>query len=137
MGKSWVNMLVFSFLAILNICLDIVFIPAFGLWGAFVPVAFVLFVAVVIFNIVIKRFGKNIRVPVKFISKCYLAAVPAGLLVFTASIWSSPAMLALQVTVGGALIILGFRWMKIIGDREREIIMKLPIPFKEIIISVF
>ncbi|MDZ7859865.1 MAG: oligosaccharide flippase family protein [Candidatus Krumholzibacteriota bacterium] len=137
MGKSWVNMLVFLFLAILNICLDIVLIPAFGLLGAFVPVAFVLFVAVVIFNIVIKRFGRDIKVPIKFISKCYLAAVPAGLLVFTASIWNSPVMLALQVIVGCILVILGFRWMKIIGDREREIIMKLPIPFKEIIISVF
>jgi len=137
MGKSWVNMLVFLFLAIVNIGLDIVFIPAYGLWGAFIPVAFVLLLAVVVFNLVIKRFEKEIKVPAKFILRCYIAALPAGLFVFTVSIWASPAMLAIQIIAGIVLIVLGFRWMKIVGDREKEIIMKLPLPFKEMIISIF
>ena len=137
MGKSWANMVVFLFLAIVNVGLDIVMIPVYGLWGAFIPVAFVLLLAVLAFNLMVKGFGEKVKVPAKFILRCYIAGFPAGLLVFAASIWDSPVMLGLEIIVGIILIVLGFRWMKIIGEREKEIIMKLPLPFKERIISVF
>ncbi|MCD6379049.1 oligosaccharide flippase family protein [bacterium] len=137
MGKSWANMVVFFFLAVVNIALDIVLIPVYGLWGAFVPVAFVLLLAVVAFNLVVKGFGKGINVPAMFILRCYIAGLPAGLLVFAASKWNSPAILGIEIVIGIILLVLGFRWMKIIGEGEKEIIMKLSFPFKEKIISIF
>jgi O-antigen/teichoic acid export membrane protein len=137
MGKSWANMLVFFFLAVVNIGLDIILIPTYGLLGAFIAVAFVLLLAVMVFNFAVKGFGEDVNVPAKFILRCYIAGFPAGLLVFAASKWNSPAMLGIEIIIGILLIVLGFRWMKIIGKREKEIVMKLSFPFKEKIISIF
>lgn len=137
MEKSWVNMLVFAFLAVVNIGLDLAFIPRFGLWGAFFPVAFALVLGVIVFYAVLRRMRPDVTVPFRFILRCYAAALPTGLLVFTAAHWGSITALAIQIPVGIALLVLGFRWMRVIGEGERRLIMRLPIPLKERILKVF
>ncbi|HUV37190.1 MAG TPA: oligosaccharide flippase family protein [Patescibacteria group bacterium] len=137
MERSWVNMLVFAFLAIVNVGLDLAFIPRFGLWGAFFPVAFVLVLGVIVFYAVLRRIRPDITVPFRFILRCYVAAIPAGLLVFAAARWDSIAAMVVQIPIGIVLLVLGFRWMRVIGEDERRLIMRLPIPFKERIIRVF
>jgi len=136
MEKSWVNMLIFSLLAVINVGLDFALIPHFGLWGAFIPVAFVMVIAVVVFYFAIKRFRKDIEVPIKFIGRCYLAGIPTALLALAAWKWHHPIALAVQMIVGVILLTLSFRLLKIIGEREKEIIMQMPIPFKRIIVAV-
>jgi O-antigen/teichoic acid export membrane protein len=136
MEKSWVNMLLFTFLAIVNVGLDLAFIPRYGIWGAFIPVAFVFVLAIVIFRVTVKRFRPDIRIPAGFILRCYAATIPTLLVAFTTARWSSPLALALQIPVGVVLLILGFRWMKIIGAYESELMMKLPLPMKERIIAL-
>ena len=135
--KSWVNMLLFAFLAISNIGLDLALIPKYGLWGAFIPVALVLILAVIIFLVAARRVLPDIRIPVGFVLRCYIAAVPTGLLSVTAQKWSSPAALAIQMVCGVILLIAGFRVMRIIGEREKELILKLPLPLKERIVALF
>jgi O-antigen/teichoic acid export membrane protein len=136
MGKSWVNMIVFSILAIANIGLDLAFIPSYGLWGAFFPVAFVLVLAVLFFNLAVKRFRSDIKIPLGFIARCYLAGLPAALLAVTAYLWDGTVALVFQIAGGFLLLVLGFRVMKIIGEREREIIREMPIPFKKLILAL-
>jgi len=137
MGKSWVNMLIFSILAAVNLGLDFAFIPEYGLWGAFFPVALVMVMAVIFFDLAVKKFRRDIKIPVNFILRCYLAGLPAALLVITANLWSGVIALGIQIVLGAALLVLGFRMMKIIGEREREIIRQMPIPFKKLILAVF
>ncbi len=136
MGKSWVNMLLFSFLAVINIGLDFALIPRYGLWGAFLPVAFVMIVATAVFYTTIRKFRKDIEVPVKFIARCYLAGLPTALLAITAWKWNQPLSIAVQMVIGTVILALSFRLLKIIGEREKELIMQMPIPFKKIIVSV-
>jgi O-antigen/teichoic acid export membrane protein len=59
--KSWVNMLLFAILAVCNVGLDFALIPKYGLWGAFIPVALVLVLAVIIFSSAVRRVLPDIR----------------------------------------------------------------------------
>jgi O-antigen/teichoic acid export membrane protein len=135
-GKSWVNMLVFLCLAILNVGLDLVFIPRYGLWGAFVPITFVLVVEVIVFSLVVRSFRPDIRVPIGFVARCYAAGVPAALVGLVSCRWSSPLELLCEVPVALALLVLGFRVAKVVGPNERELIMRLPIPFKRPLVAI-
>jgi len=135
-GKSWVNMIVFAFLAVVNIGLDLAFIPRYGLWGAFFPVAFVMILGVAAFYMATSRLVRNIYIPVSFIVRCYLAALPTAALAFVAARWSGPAALALEIAAGILLLIACFRFLRIMGPRERELIDKLPIPLKGAILKL-
>jgi O-antigen/teichoic acid export membrane protein len=136
MEKSWVNMILFSLLALINIGLDFALIPKYGLWGAFLPVALVMMIAIAIFYIAIKRFRKDIQVPIKFIGRCYLAGIPTALLALSAWKWNQPIWIALQMVIGIAVLAVSYRLLRIIGKREKEIIMEMPIPFKRLIVAV-
>jgi O-antigen/teichoic acid export membrane protein len=136
MGKSWVNMLIFMSLAMVEVGLDLALIPRYGLWGAMVPVSFVLMLAVILFNSAVKRLMPVIKMPIGFICRCSAAAVPTCLLSMISSRWSSPVSLAIMIPAGMVLLIIGFRVMRVIGDEERELIRKLPIPGKERLLSI-
>lgn len=136
-GKSWVNMLIFLFLACLNIGLDLAFIPRYGLWGAMAPVSFVMVLAVILFHSVMRKFRPDVKAPAFFIVRCYAAAVPTALLSFLSARWSSPMAIAIMIPAGLILLVLGFRWMKVIGAEEKELLRLLPIPAKERVLSIF
>jgi O-antigen/teichoic acid export membrane protein len=136
-GKSWVNMLIFLLLACLNIGLDLAFIPRYGLWGAMVPVSFVLVLAVIIFHAVMRKVRPDVKTPALFIVRCYAAAVPTALLSILSARWSSPAAFAIMIPAGLILLVLGFRWMRIMGEEEKKLIRLLPIPAKEWVLSIF
>jgi O-antigen/teichoic acid export membrane protein len=136
MEKSWVNMLVFAALAIVNIGLDLAFIPRFGLWGAFFPVAAVMLLAVVVFRTVAGRFDSGLSIPAGFIARCYLAALPTALLGLSASRWDSPIALAVQMLIGVILLFAGIKFLRLFGEREKALMMRLPIPLKEKIVSI-
>jgi len=136
MEKSWVNMLVFTVLAAANVGLDLALIPAFGLWGAFFPVAAVMLIATVIFRIVAGKYESGISIPAGFVARCYLAALPVALLGLSASRWNSPVALVAQMIAGAVLLLGGFRVLKLLGGKERELIMRLPIPMKEKLLSI-
>ena len=137
MGKSWINMLIFMSVAIMEVGLDCVLIPRYGLWGAFVPVVLALVLAVAIFHAVMRRVRGDVTMPAAFIARCTLAGVPTCCLSVLSSRWSSPAAVALMIPVGIVLLILGFRALKVIGSEEKELIMRLPIPARERLLSLF
>jgi O-antigen/teichoic acid export membrane protein len=136
MEKSWVNMLVFAALAIVNIGLDLAFIPRFGLWGAFFPVAAVMLLAIAVFRVVAGRFDSGLTIPAGFVARCYLAALPTSLLGLSASRWDSPVALAVQMLIGVFFLFAGMRLLRLFGEREKALIMRMPIPFKEKIVSI-
>jgi O-antigen/teichoic acid export membrane protein len=136
MGRSWVNMLIFTFLAIVNVGLDLALIPRYGLWGAFIPVALVMIIGVAVFYAAVKKYSRSVRIPVPFIVRCYIAALPAAALAISAARWDSLVLLLPQIGIGIALLIVGFRFMRVIGSEERELIERLPIPMKGTILKL-
>jgi len=137
MGKSWINMLIFLSVAVIEVGLDLALIPRYGIWGAMVPVSFALVLAVVFFHMVMRRVRRDVRMPAGFIVRCTLAGVPTCLLSILSSRWSSPSAVALMIPAGIVLLVLGFRALKVIGTEEKELIMRLPIPAKERLLSMF
>ena len=136
MEKSWVNMLVFAALAAVNIGLDLALIPRFGLWGAFFPVAAVMLLAVAVYRMVAGRFDSGLSIPAGFIARCYLAALPTALLGISASRWDSPIALAAQMLIGVILLLAGIKLLRLFGEREKALLLRLPIPFREKIVSI-
>jgi O-antigen/teichoic acid export membrane protein len=137
MGKSWVNMLIFMSLAVLEIGLDLVLIPPYGMLGAILSVSIVLLMGVVLFHAVMRKVRPDVKTPAGFIVRCSLAAVPTCLLSLIVSRWSSPVVVALMIPVGIGLLVAGFRVMKVIGPEEKELIRKLPIPARERLLAIF
>jgi O-antigen/teichoic acid export membrane protein len=135
MEKSWVNMLVFAVLAVLNIGLDLALIPKFGIWGAFAPVAIVMVIAVVLFRIAVNRFERGVKIPAVYIIKCFAAVLPVSIMAVSSMKWNAPEALAVQFVIGVVLLMAGLRIMRVAGEREKELIMKLPIPLKEKIVA--
>ncbi|MBN1884620.1 MAG: polysaccharide biosynthesis C-terminal domain-containing protein [Candidatus Krumholzibacteriota bacterium] len=137
MEKSWLNMLTFAMLAAVNIGLDLVFIPRIGIDGALLSVALVLALSVAVFGVVVKRVRPDIRIPFGFVLRCYAACLPTALIALTSSRWHSVPALAIQALAGIVLLYAGFRAMRVIGAREKEMIARLPIPFKGRLIALF
>jgi O-antigen/teichoic acid export membrane protein len=137
MGKSWINMLIFMTLAVIEIGLDLALIPPYGMWGAMTSVSIVLLLGVVLFHAVMRRVRPDVKMPAGFIVRCSLAAVPTCLLSVIVSRWSSPAAVALLIPIGIGLLIAGFRVMKVVGPEEKELIRKLPIPARERLLAMF
>ncbi len=137
MGKSWVNMLIFMSLAIVEVGLDLALIPPYGMWGAILTVSIVLLLGVILFHGVMRRVRPDVRTPAGFILRCSLAAVPTCLLSLVVSRWSSPAVVAIMIPVGIGLLVAGFRVMRVIGPEEKELIRKLPIPARERLLAIF
>jgi O-antigen/teichoic acid export membrane protein len=137
MGKSWINMLIFLSLAILNVGLDLLLVPRYGLWGAMIPVPVVLTAAIVLFRAVMRRERPDVRIPAGFIVRCAAAALPLASLAIPAARWGGTAALAIMIPCGVALLYAGFRLMRVIGDEEKELIRKLPIPMKERLLGLF
>jgi len=102
-----------------------------------VPVSFALVLAVVFFHMVMRRVRRDVTMPAGFIVRCTLAGVPTCLLSILSSRWSSPSAVALMIPAGIVLLVLGFRALKVIGTEEKELIMRLPIPAKERLLSMF
>lgn len=137
MGKSWVNMLIFMVIAVIEIGLDLMLIPRYGLWGGMAGVSIALLATVVVFHIVMRRLQPDIKTPIRFLIRCTIAAVPTCLLSIAALRWHSLGAIVLMIPVGLALLVIGFRLMKVIGPEEREMIMRLPIPAKERLLGLF
>lgn len=137
MGKSWINMLIFLLLAVLNVGLDLALIPRWGIWGAMIPVPIVLTSAIVLFRIATRRLRPDIRVPAGFVARCAAAGVPAAALAAASARWSSPAAIAAMIPVALLLLYAGFRLLRVVGAEEKELIRRLPIPAKERLIALF
>ncbi len=137
MGKSWINMSIFLTLAVVNVGLDLLLIPRYGMWGAMIPVPIVLTSAVVLFHAAMRRERPDVRIPWRFIGRCCLGALPLAALAIPSSRWTGAWAIAIMAPAGIALLYAGFRLFRVIGDEEKNLIRKLPIPMKERLLSLF
>lgn len=129
--RAMVNTLVALVGAVVNVGLDFVFIPRFGVWGAVPPVAVALLASDGLQYVLSRRLVPGLDIPWG-----YLARVLAGSAV-VAPLWFVRARLDAPLAVGAALIgatLLQFfvlRTMRIVGDEERELLLRSHLPFRE------
>ncbi len=78
--KSYANLVVYLALAVVNVGLDLLLIPRFGILGAVIPVGLVIAASPVIYKRLLGRYVSGTRIPYAFIGKCFLASSPVLLL---------------------------------------------------------
>jgi len=127
--KTHVILIVYVCLAAVNIGLDLLLIPAYGVVGAVVPVSLVTAASPFVYRIIVGRYVEDVRIPMKFIGKTFLASGAVLLLVPFVGYIDGPLQLAGAAVAAGVLILFGFKMFRVVGKKELEMLGAVPIPF--------
>ncbi|NIM19411.1 MAG: oligosaccharide flippase family protein [Candidatus Latescibacteria bacterium] len=127
MEKTHINLLIGTMLAALNIGLDIVLIPRFGVPGAILPVGLVIALSPFIYKRVLSRFLHDARIPYRYIGKCFLASLPVLLLFPIVLRVDNIFELAIAVAVGVFILIISFKKLRVLGSEEVDLLGSIPV----------
>jgi len=126
MERSHINLLIVALLAAVNVGLDFIFIPRFGVTGAIVPVALVIAVSPVLYKLALSRFLPGARIPYRFIGKCFAGSLPVFLL-FPLVIEVRNIFQLLAVAAAGVLLlVLSFKRFRVLGVDEIRLLEGIP-----------
>jgi O-antigen/teichoic acid export membrane protein len=126
--KSHVNLVIYSVLAFINVGLDLLLIPRFGIVGAIIPVGLVILVSPFIYKRALARYVSGVHVPFGFIARCFFASSPVLLLLpFTGYITGVIELVA-AVLVAGLMMVFSFKTLKVIGKEELATLGVVPVP---------
>ncbi|MCH7549112.1 MAG: polysaccharide biosynthesis protein [Candidatus Krumholzibacteriota bacterium] len=128
MEKTHVNLAIYCALAIVNVGLDVLLIPRFGVVGAIVPVAFVIAVSPFLYALAVRREIKTISIPFRFISKCFIASSPVLLLIPLTRYVTGVIELVAAAIVALLVLIVSFRIVRVVGPAEHELLESIPVP---------
>ncbi len=134
--RTHVNLLIYVLLAVINVGLDLVLIPKFGVYGAIVPVAIAILLQPILYYRVVRRFDAGITIPFAFVGRCFLGAAPAIVMVPILAGVGGAVGLLLASVVGVVAVVLGYRWARVFGPEELELLTALPVPGAARIASV-
>ncbi len=126
--KSFVNMMIYLVFTVINVGLDLILIPAYGLAGAVAPVCLVIFISPFVYYKVLSVYIKDIRIPFVFIGKCFLASSPFLLAFPFLTFMDTAVEFTIAVFLLSVLTLAGFRLLQILGKEEIEILNSLPFP---------
>jgi len=126
--KTHVILIVYVCLAAVNIGLDLLLIPAYGVAGAIVPVSLVTAASPFVYRIIVGRYIDDVRIPMKFIGKTFLASGAVLLLVPFVGHIDGALQLAGAAVAAGVLILFGFKLFRVVGEKELEMLGAVPIP---------
>ncbi len=134
--RAMVNTLVALVGAVINVGLDFVFIPRYGIWGAVPPVAIALVLSDALQYYVSRRLIPGLGIPWR-----YLLRVLAGSAVVL-PLWllrphlDAPIPLGAAL-VGGTLAQFGLlRMLRVVGTEEQEMLMRSNLPFKRLLVRL-
>ncbi len=126
--KTHVILTVYLCLAALNVGLDLVLIPRYGVTGAIVPVALVTAASPFIYRALVRRYVDGVRIPLVFIGKTFLASGFVVLLApFTRYITGWLELAAAFVAAAG-LVVLGYKLLRVVGRKEMDMLGAVPFP---------
>ncbi len=135
--KSWANFLLALLFAVVNVALDLILIPRYGLYGAVVPVAIAIGISPFARWLTLRRFASDIAIPWGFIGKAYCVSLPLfALYPLKRFVVNVPSLVAACV-VAAALVIIAIRVVGLFGSRDRELIERSNLPMKSTLLRVF
>jgi O-antigen/teichoic acid export membrane protein len=127
--RSSVNLLIYVGLAIINVGLDLVLIPKYGVPGAMVPVAIAIAVQPVAYFLAVRRFVPGVGIPLAFIGRCFAASAPLLALFAVLHVLDGATGLAAALVLGVLLVGVSYRSAGVFGPEECHAIAALPVPF--------
>jgi O-antigen/teichoic acid export membrane protein len=126
--KSHVNLMIYLVLAFINVGLDVLLIPKWGIVGAMIPVGFVILISPFIYKRVLARFVEGVRIPFGFIGRCFLASSPILLMLPLAGLVRGVVELLAAFLIAAFVVALSVKKLKLIGKEESDMLGSIPIP---------
>jgi O-antigen/teichoic acid export membrane protein len=135
--KSWANFLLAFLFAAINVGLDLILIPRYGLVGAMIPVAIAIAVSPIARWFTLRAFVGSVSIPWGFIGRAYLVSSPLLLLVpFRGWITSLPALAVAGIAAAG-IVFVSIRVFGLLSARERALIARSQLPMKGTLLRLF
>ncbi len=126
--KTHVNLLIYLALAVVNIGLDLVLIPKYGVPGALVPVALAIALQPVAYFAAVRRDITGFRIPLGFIARCFLACAPAVIALPLLSWVRGITGLVVAAVVAMSGIAVGYKFARVLGSEEVDAVNAIPLP---------
>ncbi len=134
--KVWVNLVLNVGYAIVTLGLDLLLIPRYGLIGATIPTGLVTAITPIVRYYVARRYLPDVSIPWAFIGRCFLASSPL-LGLYWAKAWATNLKgLALLLLAAGFVLVLSYRFLRVLGREEREFLSRTRIPGKALVLRI-
>ncbi|HEX5131863.1 MAG TPA: oligosaccharide flippase family protein [Candidatus Krumholzibacteria bacterium] len=126
--KTHLNLVIYCILAVVNVGLDLLLIPKYGVPGAILPVAIAIALQPLAYYAVVRRHVPDVTIPFAFIGRCFLAS--ASVLVALPILhWVSGALgLAVAMLTAGAAVLLAYRIGRVPAEAELAALAAIPAP---------
>lgn len=134
--KTWINLIILFSQAIINIGLDLLIIPRYGLYGAVVPVAIVLMISPYFRYLIVKKFVLNLEIPWRFIGKTYFASSPLLLLWILRPYATTAISFSMIIIIAIFILTLSVRYSNLIEQNELAILRDSSIPMKDLLLKI-
>jgi O-antigen/teichoic acid export membrane protein len=126
--RTPVNLLIYVVLAVINVGLDLILIPRFGVPGAMAPVAIAIAAQPVLYFAVVRRYVPGIAIPFRFIGRCLAASAPViGVFAILHAI-DGAAGLLLAALAAVAVLAVCYRVLRIFDAGELSALRSIPLP---------
>lgn len=132
--KTWVNLALSALFAAINLGLDFLLIPRYGLIGAIPPVAIAVGLSPLLRAWAVRRYHGPIGIPWAFLGRCYLASASVALVYPLRSHGTGPAGFALLLGGATVLFLVSVRLVRLFGPEERALIERSKAPAKELLL---
>ncbi|MBK8231124.1 MAG: oligosaccharide flippase family protein [Candidatus Eisenbacteria bacterium] len=134
--RVWLNLLLNVGYASINLGLDLLLIPRYGLLGATIPTALVTVLIPFVRYWVARRYVARIVIPWGFMLKCYLSASPI-LALFWLKQWAETGAQALLLCLAAALVtVVSYRLCRVLGPEERSVLERSRLPFRALLLRL-
>lgn len=131
--RALLNMMIAGVGAVVNVALDFVFIPRYGIWGAVPPVAIALVVSGILQYLASKRVMPGIGIPWGHLGRVLLGSAVVLPLWFVRDHLTGPLALVAALVLGTLVQYLLLRALRVFGPEEREIFLRSNLPMKRLI----
>jgi O-antigen/teichoic acid export membrane protein len=134
---TWLNLIIYVCNATVNVGLDLVLIPRYGLYGAVVPVGLVILASPFVYYYTLRRMNLSYSIPWGFIRRCYLASLPlVSFFVFARHIGSVGNLVTICLL--GVLVFWGSaRLVRIFRDEEKALLAGLGPGLQSLVLGFF
>jgi len=134
---TWLNLVIYVCNAVVNVGLDLVLIPRYGLYGAVFPVGLVILASPFVYYYTLKLVGCRYSLPWSFIGRCYLASAPLALFLLPAGRVSSVTGLVLLCLAGSIVFWGSARLVRIFRDEDKGLLEGLGAPIRSLVLGFF
>jgi O-antigen/teichoic acid export membrane protein len=120
--RPWMGFGIYVLNSVINVGLDFLLIPRYGLWGAVIPVSVVIVISPFVTAAVLRRVDIVIRPPWGFLLRVYGASAAMLLLWPLRSLLAGPEGFLTLVAAGAGVFLTGVRVFGVFGPDERDLV---------------